>query len=763
MSLIRPPFPRCRRGLAGLLLLLGGAAVLPVSGQAQELALRGFIVDAETGEPLPGAHVVLGRVGAGETLQGAAADGNGYYHLPDLSPGRYVLRVSYVGHRSLRDTLRLTGREETVTRTYELIPVEQALEEVVITDRERGATTQEAGLQRVAPEDIARVPTPSISGDLASYLQSMPGVVSVGDRGGQLFIRGGTPDQNLILMDKMQVFRPFHIVGFYSAFPEELISDAEIYAGGFPARYSGRLSSVIDVEMRGGNQQHLEAAATMGPFLTGLRAEGPLNDDGLSLLGAARFSQIEHTAPLILGQEQPLTFNDQFVKLQNTYETGRCGVTGLHTYDRGSIDPASDDVFRWTNVAVGGRCVGVGAGSEALVDVSFSTSYVQNAVGERASPEREADFLDVATKVKLTRPLGGGTEVRGGGQIHLYELTYSLDEKFQGLRFGKDDWLSISGYFESTLPLGSNVELRPGMAVTFPLDFSPAFEPRLRASWRPFGSEDQEVNVAVGRYRQTVVGLSDERDLGSVFTAWVPAPLEQGRPAAWHAILGWRQQIGPFGLTAEGYYKDLHNLAVPIWSTIARFTTSITAAEGTSWGFDLRAEYEHGPLYAYLGYGFSWTRYTASQDNFSTWFGTDIRNYHPPHDRRHELNAVLSADFGHVKADLRWQFGAGLPYTKPFGFDAFIRLRELRESPGFYGTPRLLYEKPYRDRLPAYHRLDVSLKRTFSWDAVELTAKAGAINLYDRQNLFYFDLFTQRRVNQLPLVPYLALEIVMGE
>lgn len=749
---------RLRLFSVGCAVLLFSLATAP-QGQAQTVSVRGFIVDAEMGQPLPGANVIFQWMDGVQQPRGAAANGDGFYHVTGLRPGQYALRVSFVGYRTLRDTVRLSAGEGPITQTFELNPTQERLEELVVTGQAGGATTMEAGAQRVTSEDIEHIPTPSISGDLTGYLQAMPSVVSMGDRGGRLFIRGGTPDQNLVLMDKMQVYRPFHIVGFYSAFPQELISTAEVYAGGFPARYSGRLSSVIDVEMRGGNQEHVEAAATAGPFLTGLRVEGPLNDQGLSLLGAARFSQIERTAPTILGQEQPLKFNDQFVKLQNSFETGRCGLTGLHTYDRGLIDPERDDIFQWTNFALGGRCLAVGGPSSSLMDISFNTSFVQNAVGEGGDPEREANFLDVTTKVNVTRPLAGTQELRGGLKVHLSELQYNLGEKFQKFQAGDENWLAANGYLEGTLSLGSRVEVEPGLAVRFTFDYGPTIEPRLRASWQPFGSDDQEMNLAVGRYRQTVVGLNDERDVGSVFTAWFPAPLEQGRPAAWHTILGWRQEIGSFGVTAEGYYKDLQNLAVPIWSTLARFTTTITSAEGTSWGFDLRTEFERGPFYAYLGYGFSKTQYTMTQDNFVITYGTSEQSYHPPHDRRHQVNAVLSFDLDVLTADVRWQYGAGLPYTKPFGFDTYIRLESLMESPRIYGTPRMLFEKAYRGRLPPYHRLDVSLERSFDLGRMDLTTKAGAINLYDRQNLFYIDLFTQRRVNQLPLVPYLAIEI----
>lgn len=733
-------------------------SVVP-SSHAQEVTLRGFVVDTETGQPLPGANVLIRGMDVGTSPRGAAANNNGYYYFSDLVPGRYVLQVSFVGYRTLRDTVRLADREEPITHSVELDPAEQSLEELVITDQAGGATMRGAGRQQLAANDLPRIPTPSISGGLAGYLQSMPGVVSVGDRGGQLFIRGGTPDQNLILMDKMKVFRPFHIVGFYSAFPRELISNAQVYAGGFPARYNGRLSSVIDVEMRGGNQEQVEAAATVGPFLTGVRMEGPLNDEGLSLLGTARFSQIERTAPVVLGQSQPLKFDDQFVKLQNSFETGRCGVSGLHTYDRGQVDPAANTVFRWSNYAFGGRCVATGAGSASLVDVSISSSYTRNAVGAADTPQRRASVWDFTTKLDVSNPLEGGQAIRGGFQLHMKEMGYRLGEKFRGLRAADENWISLSGHLQAHLRIREHLDLRPGFAVTLPFGFGPSLEPRVRVNWRPLGSKDQELSAAAGLYRQTVVGLTDERDIGSVFTAWVPTPLEWGRPTAWHAILGWHQQIGALGFSVEGYYKDLKNLAVPRWSTLARFTTTLTAADGTSWGADFRGEFERGSIYAYVSYGFSWTRYRTAQENFGVWFGTDIQSYHPPHDRRHEVNAVLSADLGVATADVRWQMGAGLPYTRPFGYDAYVGMGGLLDPSQTYGTPRVLYEKPYRGRLPAYHRLDVSLTRTLDLNGIDLTAKAGAINLYDRQNLFYFDLFTQRRVNQLPLVPYAAVEI----
>lgn len=743
--------------VSGILFALGPTRA---PAQSEEVVLQGFVLSAKTGQPLPGANVILKGVDGRTSSHGGAANEEGYFRIGEIVAGRHAVSVSYVGYETLRDTLQIPPGTDHITETFELRPVDQTLDEVTVLGNQGGATTEEAGYQQVGPEDLARIPTPSLSGDLAGYLQSMPGVVSLGDRGGQLYIRGGTPDQNLVLMDKMQVFRPFHVVGYYSVFPQDLVANTEVYAGGFPAKYSGRLSSVIDVTMRGGNTERFEATGSVAPFLTGFRVEGPIANEGrTSILASLRFSQIERTAPTLLGEEQPLAFNDQFVKVQNTMETGRCSFTGLHTYDRGQIDPRRENVFRWTNYAAGGRCVGFDAGSSALADVSMNASYVQNSVGSQTNPEREAGLWTLVTRTNLVNSLGEKSELRGGFKVHYDQIGYALREKYQGLQEGDETLLALHGHVGATLPTGPNLDLRPGLVATVPLDYSPSLGPRVRARWRPFGSEGQELSVAGGYYRQVLVGLYDERDLGSTFISWLPAPITQESPAAWHAILGWRQQISNVSLTVEGYYKDLRNLAVPIWSTVARFTTEMTETNGASWGLDLRGEFERGWLYGYLGYGLSWTQYSTPQNRLNTGPDAGAETYAPPHDRRHEINAVLSADLGFATTNLRWQFGSGRPYTKPFGFDMYLRMRALRESPESIGRTRLLYTEPYNARLPIYHRLDASLERAFSTDVVDVTAKAGAINVYNRQNLFYLDLFTQQRVDQLPLVPYLAVEI----
>ncbi|MDX1546234.1 MAG: carboxypeptidase regulatory-like domain-containing protein, partial [Rhodothermales bacterium] len=709
---------------------------------------------------LPGANVVL-RAGDAAPL-GAVSDKNGFYQLSEVPAGRYAVRVSFIGYEAFADTLRF-GDRPLVRLNVALAPAEEVLGEIVV-GAEGGAAKVQAGLQTIRPADLARIPTPDVSGDLATYLQSLPGVVALGDRGGQLFIRGGTPAQNLVLLDGMLIYQPFHVVGFFSAFPEDLVASADLYAGGFGARYSGRLSSVIDVLMREGNNRRFEGAATLSPFLTGVRVEGPLKKGGRSMLVSLRQSVVERIAAPLIDDDLPFRFGDAFVKLSSGgADNSRCSASGTRTYDRGRIAPPEsprDDVFRWSNLVFGGRCVAFPAAAPFLLEVSASVSNVRNEVGDAADPERASWATRTGVDVHLARN-GRRTAVRGGFFTRMTWLGYRLEEQFQNLAREEQTVLRGGGYLEAEVALRPTLRLTPGLSVTLYADYPATFEPRLRAVWQPFGVDGPtELSAAAGLYRQTVAGLSDERDAGSVFVAWVPAPLGGSAEQAVHVLGGWQQQLGRrVRFSAEGYYKRLANLTVPIWSTVARFTTTLTRADGDVYGADARLEYQRRRFYAYVGYSLARTRYRAGGAPFGVFFGEPITGYAPPHDRRHQLNAVASVEVAGVTASLRWQYGSGLPFTPVRGFDEVLPVRALADVREAFGTTRVLYEPPYRARLPPYHRLDLALERTFRAGPMALTLQGGVINTYDRANLFYFDLFTVQRVDQLPLIPNLAIKL----
>lgn len=735
----------------GIIAIAATLCSAPVAAAAQQAAIQGIVTSSETGRPLEGVAVILET--GGRQAYTTFTDRNGFYQIGRINPGTYSLRSEQLGYAQHEQVVSLPGGER-VRASFRLEPVAVALGGIVVAP-ERGAAVRDLGRQRVTAADLRLVPVPAGSGDLASYLQTLPGVTTTGDRGGQLFVRGGTPAENLVLVDGIPIYQPFHILGFFSVFPEDLVSSVDFYAGGFGARYHGRTSSVLDVRLRDGDPKGHRAMGSVSPFLTEAVVEGPWEGGGVKWLVSMRRSLIEETSGTLLGTEQPLTFESQLLKVTSTSkEDDGCAALALRTSDRGRLDPEEKESHvGWENLLAGLRCLTVRGAH--LLEVSFSFTRSASAAVSRGSSELRSSVWRAQHDVHATSMVGS-IPLYAGYHAYRESMDYDLTELFGTQR--RDRGIFGAGaYVEAAVPVGSRIDTRPGLVLT--ASPRPGVEPRLRVSWEPFGRSSEMLQGALGLYRQNAVGMSDTRDVSSVFTAWMSAPDEMPLEAL-HGMVGWQQTLGGFRWSVEGYYKRLKEIPVPVWKAVAQFTTELGRADGKVYGTDTRIEYTRPGFYGFVGYGYSWTRYAASQPEFSTWFGEPVQHYHPPHDRRHQVNAVTSFDIAGVKASARWQFGTGLPFTRPMGFDeAFDYTKNLHDVRTTVGTTRLVLDKPFTGRLPMMHRLDVSLERGFDLSLGKLLVQAGVINAYDRRNMFYYDLFTGRRADQLPVSPYASVTL----
>jgi hypothetical protein len=733
---------------------------IPKTGLAQTAAIQGIITDRTTGNFLEGANISLEELDADRPPRGMATDQNGFYQISTLAPGRWALRISYIGYIAYEDTLELsTGESRTISVALE--QDEELMEEVVVAPT-GGAARLEAGRQRIASRDIQRVPVPGGTGDLASYLQALPGVVSMGDRGGQLYIRGGTPTENMVLVDGTMIYQPFHILGFFSVFPADLVNEVDFYAGGFGPRYNGRMSSVLDVKMRAGDRYNPGGSVTVSPFLGEVLVESPLGSDRASVIASVRRSLIEESSPWFMDTQQNIRFESQFLKLNHFgVSDSRCSAMILRTYDRGQLDFDAGEVFTWSNFLFGGRCVILPTGSDLLFDLNAGISHVSNAVGESSDPERFSRVTRFNLDANLTRYIRN-VRLNYGIYTLIKSLEYDMHDQFYFPQRARDHLFSGGGYMEAIIPIGDQVNINVGTLISlYRHQYQPSVEPRVRFSWQPRRLNDAELNLSAGRYTQYLVGLSDTRDASSVFTAWLAEPPGGARSESLHGLAGWRQAIGyGFFTSLEGYVRRYENLPVTVWSTLAEFTTDLAVADGYTYGADVRLEYNRYPVYAFAGYGYSLTEYESAQEHFGVWFGEPVQRYHPSHDRRHQVNGLFSLILGNYTVSMRWELGTGLPYTRPMGFDEIFfyneRLPDLERE---FGTTRVILEKPYEHRTPAYHRFDLSLEREIIFDSSQITVQVGAINVYDRSNLFYYDVYTHRRVDQLPFAPYFSLKL----
>lgn len=754
-------------GLQARRLPSGTYVVEPGARQpAPRAVVRGRVTSSEDGQPLPGVNIAL-RDTTG-IVNGTATNRDGFFVLPRIPAGTYTLEARYVGFAPYAETLVLAPGQVT-TKHIVLTPHTAELGEVVVEadEAQQGMAAVRAGLQRVRPRDIELVPAPDVSADLVSYLTALPGVVALGDRGGQLFIRGGEDTQNLVLLDGMPVYQPFHVVGFFSAFPAELVQQADVYAGGFGARYGGRLSSVIDVTARPGNKRRWEGSITLAPFVSGARLEGPILPGRLSVLASVRESVIEHGVARLIEDEIPFAFGDQFAKLHATItNSSQLSVTAVRTHDRGllglvgdedGLDDATADQVSWRNEAYGLRYSFLPARLPVWADVVVAMSQIENELGPPDVPDRTSSLRQFSVASSLTYRLPRA-DVEAGLLLSSLALDNRLGGQFQNLDALREFVTEVGAYVEPRFRWGGGAfELTPGVRIhAFPSKSSAVVEPRLRGAMH---MGRHTVSGAWGRYHQEIVGLNDRRDAGNVFTAWSAIPLGRIQNAT-HVLLSYHLEPSPtIQVGVEGFYKTFDNLSIPEWTAFPRFTTNLQPADGTARGVDVRLQWSSRWFFGFVTYGYAKVTYEAQGRSIPLWYGHDGGIFHPPHDRRHQVNAlgrvtVLGADLS-----VRWQFGSGVPYSQAIGFDRFMVLHEDTDVTQQDGLLRVLYERPYQARLPAYHRLDLSLRRTFTLRHAAVTVQASAINLYDRANLFFMDLFTLRRVDQLPFIPSIGINV----
>ncbi|MEM6285752.1 MAG: carboxypeptidase regulatory-like domain-containing protein [Bacteroidota bacterium] len=732
------------------LLVLLGAALLGAGASAQSASVFGVAVDAEAGGPVVGATVVLDD-GAG-TRRGRAAGTEGEFAFTGLPPGEYALRVSAVGYAAT-DTTLVLGFGDRVDLAVPLRPEARTMGGVSV-QAEAAESPREAGLTRLYPADVSALPTPDPGGDLAAALLLQAGVTTAGDRGGQLSVRGGTPTQNLVLVDGIPLFQPFHLLSSYSALPAGVVRSADVYAGGFPARFGGRIASVVDVTGRTANKNRLDGAVTLSPFLAGVEVEVPVVPGDVSVMASARESLVQEAAAQV-GVDLPYRFRDAYAKAHARLDaTSSLQATVLRSFDEGTLGrrtPEADpgrpeagprDVLTQRTEAAGGQFFSISSAFAAALDVSAYWSRHTSTFAPSNAPPRTSTSSVFGGRFGYVYYLGPHT-VRTGIQASTYRFEYAFDARFGGERVSTSEG---TVYVDADLGLGA-VRIEPGVRVqAFPSQArSVSVEPRLLASWAGGG---HVVRAAGGVYRQEIIGLTDQRDIGDVFTAWSTTIRGAPVPRAVDALAGWEGPVAPgLRLGAEGYLKRLSGQTILV-------DGRLLSTNGDAAGLDLTASVRRGGLRVDARYGFSAVTYRDAE-----------RTYRPPFDRPHRATLTARYARGGWAAGLAFQVTSGRPASRVRG--TYRDLSDIDLPGGFPGDiatapgdPTVLFEaEPYATRTPSYHRLDVSVERAIRIGRAEAVLQASVVNATDRANVFYYDALRDERVDQLPLLPSLGLRV----
>ena len=303
---MRPIFKNMKKLLFSLTILFFSISVFSQNG-----TIRGFVYDKASGEPVMFCNVFL----KGTTI-GAPSDVNGYFNIVKVPPGDYQILVTYIGFDTLQENITVRAGK-ILTKKFELSESSIELDEVKVSaERQEMKTEVKAAVIKITPKDLEMIPTIGGEPDLAQYLQIVPGVVFTGDQGGQLYIRGGSPVQNKVLLDGMIIYSPFHSIGLFSVFDSDIIRNTEVFTGGFSAEYGGRISSIMDIKTKDGNKKNFEGKFSANTFGSKLLMEGPLSKTGKSsfvLSGKTSYlnksSELFYKYPILYFDEKGLPYS----------------------------------------------------------------------------------------------------------------------------------------------------------------------------------------------------------------------------------------------------------------------------------------------------------------------------------------------------------------------------------------------------------------------------------------------------------------------
>lgn len=730
--------------------LLALFLVLLYAASAQtQVTISGTISEAESGETLIGA-----TVRALESGEGALTNTYGFYSLTLPAGSGVPLEFSYVGFQPVQITLNL--KNDTV------IDIELAsgldLQEVVVqanSFREQLSDPQ-MSVESLSPRQAKLLPALLGEVDIIKTLQLKPGISSGSEGSSGLFVRGGGPDQNLILLDEAIVYNANHLFGFFSTFNSDAIKDVKVYKGGFPAQYGGRLSSVIDVKLREGNRKDFSGSGGIGLISSRLTLEGPLKKDKSSFMVSGRRTYVDL---ITSGINRANADNPDFDPIPDYYfydlnakvnvdlgENDRIFLSGYFGRDVFAFDNETFNFnFDWGN-ATGTARWNHTFNSKLFSNTTLTLSDYQYNISNQLtgfSFNLGSSITDASLKTDFYYAADNTHTLRFGisSIYHSFEVgrlkAGSTDGQVQ-FSAGQDfDGTELGIYFSDDIDFSDRFRVQTGFRLsgfTNDGDVSFGLEPRLAGRY----TMNQRISLKASYARMfQYIHLVSNSNIALPTDIWYPSTANVKPQRSDQVAAGWAWQINPNLLfTNEFYYKWLEN-QIDFKDFAELFANDNLEEEfafgnGNAYGMEVGLEKPEGRLTGWLGYTLAFIR----RGNFRSLDGTLIDNgafFPPRYDRRHDLSVVgIYQMTKRISASAAFVFGSGDISWLPTG--RFF----VQDSPGRFPFPAVPdYPSRNNFRLPPYHRLDLSIVFRFdpSWGESDLTV--SIYNIYNRRNPYF--------------------------
>jgi hypothetical protein len=753
---------------------LGALTLLaPWAVQAQT-TVEGRVL-APSGDPVPAVTITLTNRSA--AVRVATADSTGRFAFLDVAAGSYTLRAERIGFVPL--VRAITVGSVPLRLDLNLVDAPVSIAGVTVEgqrmrarfENQAGATTRE-----LTRDELKLIPGLAES-DVLRAVEALPGVISTSDFSSSYNVRGGSADQNLILLDGIPIYNPFHVAGVFSIFNSDMVERAELLAGGFPAEYGGRVSSVLNV-ISDVSTADFDVSGGVSVLATRVSVGGPVSPSTRVRVGVRRsyFDQLlkpifdfpYHLGDLQLGAE---SFTKSGSRISAT------AYIGNDVLDFSGVDdfPLQLD-WEWGNAVLGAAWTKT-LRNGGQIDVRSSYSRFKTNI-------LFPDFNDVSfnsvidhslIKGGITLPHATRNELKFGFELNRLHYANRAEAGGTVFRHGSDVGWQPSLYGQIVFRPNARWLIETGMREDLWIteESSPTLSelsPRL-AIKRFFGDGNAAVKLALGRYTQFLHSLRDE-EFPVGIDVWVLSGLRAPHVVSNQVQAGFEWfPAASWYLAVEAYHRKFDGVATNNFADDPNDQTDdLLSGEGLSYGADAVIRKDAGRLRGFVTV--SWLR--AWREFPDILSGEIVRpkiRYPPLFDRRVEIDAVMRFRLPrNWDAGVRWNFGSSLPYTRPIGSYLFYNYRvtdgrkTLDDSPDSAQVAVLLQPRN-TSRYPAYHRLDISFRKDFQKRWGLITPYLDILNIYNRKNvLFYFYDYNKQPamragVSMFPFLPTIGMEL----
>jgi len=741
---------------------------------AQESAsLRGYVRDASTGETLLQANVVVT-----ETGDGTATNNDGYYTLRGLAPGTYTVVFSYIGFQRRAEEVRLEAGEER-RLDVELAPADLQTDEVVVTgESDAEAAERQIGTDRLRTATVTDLPS-VLEPDVFRSLSLLPGVTTASDYSSNLYIRGGGPDQTLVLLDGTTVYNPTHFFGFFSTFNPDAIKDVQLYKGAYPAEYGGRLGSVVAIYNKDGNRRETTGGLSTGLLASRAYVEGPYGgtdeDPAGSYMVAVRRSTLEPVLAALRGADVdgiPDSFSFYDVNAKINYDVGPNDKLSLAAYGGQDFLDLQFQTEGRFDIQYGNQTVSADW-THLFGDQVFSTltvtgsRYRSTPVADLAGTQflQENGVTDLSVNASVEYTPHPTHTIKGG--LRTSTLDFSLRNTFDdSTTFDQRITAQRAAvYVQDTYEPTDAWTVRGGLRGTY---FSRGdfwrVSPRLSVEYGLTPSV--QLQAAYGRYHQFLT--LDTSQLFTGFDTWLMSA--DGVPPSYgdQGAVGLTARLGAgLSLEVEAYGRTMRSLFeedpfLPDEAGVP-YPERFRFGDGRAYGLEVLLRRQEERLTGSLSYTLSRTE--RRFPNVRTSENGTPQYYPPNYDRTHSLTLAAGYDLtDQWRLTSTFNYNTGKAYTRPE-----LRYQLVNDPNQPQNEVRNVLVSPFNNaRLPAYHRLDLGVARTGRlFDVADYELQAQVINAYSRRNIWFFQPQTEdngtvsfTEVPQIPVpIPNLSFSL----